>query len=182
VAMGLVTFDQIEKAELIGSKLGLIKYVVERGSRRLLGCHVIGRQAADLVWSASLVIHRRGTLDELATAVGIFPTLAEGMEGTARGLLRRLAPEIAGGPLAAMGSAPRPPQEVTMATRNNISCPACGVDFEVGERLEEIAGAAQPLRLDEPSSMPPAGEPVSFACPACGADFETQERLVETER
>ncbi len=38
------------------------------------------------MWSASLVIHRRGTLDELATAVGIFPTLAEGMEGTARGL------------------------------------------------------------------------------------------------
>jgi C4-type Zn-finger protein len=69
-----------------------------------------------------------------------------------------------------------------MTARHDITCPACGADFEVGERLEEIAGADQPPRLDEPGSMPPAGEPVSFACPACGADFETQERLVETER
>ena len=182
VAVGLVTYDQIEKAELIGADLGFVKFIVERGSRRLLGCHVIGRQAADLVWSASLVIHRRGTLDELATAVGIFPTLAEGMEGTARGLMRRLAPEIAAGPLAAMASAPTPPQEVTMTTRNDITCPACGADFEIGERLEEIAGPDQPPRVDEPSSMPRAGEPVSFACSACGADFETQERLVESER
>lgn len=182
VVVGLVTFDQIEKAELIGAQLGFIKLIVERGSRRLLGCHVIGRQAADLVWSASLVIHRRGTLEELATAVGIFPTLAEGMEGTARGVLRHLAPEIAGGPLAAMGSAARLRREVTMTTRNDVTCPACGADFEVGDRLEQTAGADQPPRLEEPSSMPPAGDPVSFACLACGADFETQERLVETER
>jgi hypothetical protein len=56
-----------------------------------------------------------------------------------------------------MGSAPRPPQDVIMTTRNDITCPACGADFEVGERLEETAGADQPPRLDEPSSMPAAG-------------------------
>src|SRR5919109_3306104 len=49
VAVGLVTFDQIEKAELIGETAGLIKYVAERSSRRLLGCHVAGPNAADLV-------------------------------------------------------------------------------------------------------------------------------------
>jgi pyruvate/2-oxoglutarate dehydrogenase complex dihydrolipoamide dehydrogenase (E3) component len=118
VAVGLVTFDKIEKAELIGAELGLVKYVVERDSRRLLGCHVIGRQAADLVWTASLVLRRRGTLDELASAVGIFPTLAEGMEGTARGLLRRLSPDAATGPLAI-----------------NFQCPACGADYDTEERL-----------------------------------------------
>ncbi|MGD9891770.1 MAG: NAD(P)/FAD-dependent oxidoreductase, partial [Dehalococcoidia bacterium] len=48
VAAGLVTFDRVEKAELIGETTGLIKYVVERDTRRLLGCHVIGPQAADL--------------------------------------------------------------------------------------------------------------------------------------
>lgn len=69
-----------------------------------------------------------------------------------------------------------------MTLRNNITCPACGADFEAGARLEEIAGPDQPPRLDEPASVPQAGEPVSFACPACGADFETQERLVEIER
>lgn len=100
VAAGLVTFDRVEKAELIGETTGLIKYVIDRRTHRLLGCHVIGPQAADLIYDAVLVMRHGGTLDELAKAVGIFPTLQEGMEGTARGLLRRVAPEEVRGPLA----------------------------------------------------------------------------------
>jgi pyruvate/2-oxoglutarate dehydrogenase complex dihydrolipoamide dehydrogenase (E3) component/predicted RNA-binding Zn-ribbon protein involved in translation (DUF1610 family) len=181
VAVGLVTYDKIEKAELIGADLGFSKFVVERDSRRLLGCHVIGRQAADLVWSASIVLHRRGTLDELATTVGIFPTLAEGMEGTARGLVRRLAPEAVAGPLAVTPMTYRT-AEVAM-TAKDITCPACGAEFEVTEQLESVTGANEMPAPDWPGAAPaPAEEPVSFQCPACGADFETQEQLVEIDR
>jgi pyruvate/2-oxoglutarate dehydrogenase complex dihydrolipoamide dehydrogenase (E3) component len=172
VAVGLVTYDKIEKAELIGADLGLIKYVVERGSRRLLGCHVIGRQAADLVWSAAVVLRRRGTLDELATAVGIFPTLAEGMEGTARGLLRRLAPDIAAGPLAV--ASPSTDKE-SMEMSGSFTCPACGAEFDVTERLDEQGQAKA-----EPVAPVPGGgtpEPISFQCPGCGADYEAEEEL-----
>jgi pyruvate/2-oxoglutarate dehydrogenase complex dihydrolipoamide dehydrogenase (E3) component/predicted RNA-binding Zn-ribbon protein involved in translation (DUF1610 family) len=175
VAAGLVTYDKIEKAELIGAELGLIKYVVERDSRRLLGCHVIGRQAADLVWSASVVLRQRGTLDQLATAVGVFPTLAEGMEGTARGLLRRLAPDIAAGPLAVV-PATGISQEVTMTASGRFTCPACGAEFDVRERLEERPEPQADQARPEAASERPA-EPVSFQCPACGADYETQEEL-----
>ena len=98
-AVGLVTFDAIEKAKLIGETCGLIKYVVERSSRRLLGCHVIGPNAADLVYDAVLVMRHNGTLDEIGTSVGIFPTLQEGMEGTAKGLLTKLTPHELRGPL-----------------------------------------------------------------------------------
>jgi pyruvate/2-oxoglutarate dehydrogenase complex dihydrolipoamide dehydrogenase (E3) component/predicted RNA-binding Zn-ribbon protein involved in translation (DUF1610 family) len=173
VAVGLVTFDQIEKAELTGAELGFIKYVVERGNRRLLGCHIIGHQATDLVWTASVVIRRRATLDELATAVGIFPTLAEGMEGTARGLLRRLAPGVVAGPLALMPL--ESDQEVAMST-TSFTCPACGADFDVREGLqaEEIAMTtaveAKPVPGVEAAT-------VSFQCPACGADYEIEEQL-----
>jgi pyruvate/2-oxoglutarate dehydrogenase complex dihydrolipoamide dehydrogenase (E3) component/predicted RNA-binding Zn-ribbon protein involved in translation (DUF1610 family) len=174
VAVGLVTFDKIEKAELIGSELGFIKDVVERHSRRLLGCHVVGRQAADLVWSASVVLRQRGTLDELATAVGIFPTLAEGMEGTARGLLRRLARDIAAGPLAVAPVIED--KEVTMTASRSFTCPACGAEFNAQERLDEQreqrAGFAE---AETQTPAPP--EPVSFQCPACGADYETQDEL-----
>jgi pyruvate/2-oxoglutarate dehydrogenase complex dihydrolipoamide dehydrogenase (E3) component/predicted RNA-binding Zn-ribbon protein involved in translation (DUF1610 family) len=181
VAVGLVTYDKIEKAELIGAEHGFIKFVVERDSRRLLGCHVIGRQAADLVGSASLVLHRRGSLDELATAVGIFPTLAEGLEGTARGLVRRLAPEVVAGPLAVMTLTNRVADTAT--TAQDITCPACGAEFEVGEQLEPILGADETTTPVRPSALlQAAAEPVSFQCPACGADFETQEQLVEIEQ
>jgi pyruvate/2-oxoglutarate dehydrogenase complex dihydrolipoamide dehydrogenase (E3) component len=179
VAVGLVTYDKIEKAELIGAELGLIKYVVERGSRRLLGCHLVGRQAADLVWTASVVIRRRGTLDELATAVGIFPTLAEGMEGTARGLLRRLAPELAMQPLAVI-SEKHTTEEAAMTSNRTFTCPACGADFDVQERLGDREAPAETPATDEPVvSQQSADEPVSFQCPACGADYDTQETLPE---
>jgi pyruvate/2-oxoglutarate dehydrogenase complex dihydrolipoamide dehydrogenase (E3) component/predicted RNA-binding Zn-ribbon protein involved in translation (DUF1610 family) len=172
VALGLVTYDKIEKAELIGAELGLIKYVVERNSRRLLGCHVIGHQAADLVWSAAVVLRQRGTLDELATAVGIFPTLAEGMEGTARGLLRRLAPDIAAGALAV---APIAHKEITMTANGSFTCPACGAEFDVQERLDEQREAVAERAQAEATA--PVPEPVSFQCPGCGAEYETQEEL-----
>jgi pyruvate/2-oxoglutarate dehydrogenase complex dihydrolipoamide dehydrogenase (E3) component/predicted RNA-binding Zn-ribbon protein involved in translation (DUF1610 family) len=174
VAVGLVTYDKVEKAELIGAELGLIKYVVERDSRRVLGCHVIGRQAADLVWTASVIVRQRSTLDELATAVGIFPTLAEGMEGTARGLLRRLAPDIAAGPLAV---APvTKDKEVTMRASGSFTCPACGAEFDVQERLDEQR-KQRAGRAEAEAQTPVPLEPVSFQCPACGADYETQEEL-----
>jgi pyruvate/2-oxoglutarate dehydrogenase complex dihydrolipoamide dehydrogenase (E3) component len=132
VAAGLVGFDQVEKAELIGQATGLIKYVVERGSGRLLGAHLIGPDAANLVYAATVVMRRGGTLEELATAVGIFPTLAEGIEGTARGLLRRLAPERVRGPLVASGvAAAQSTVAASAADVASFACPACAGEFEL---------------------------------------------------
>jgi pyruvate/2-oxoglutarate dehydrogenase complex dihydrolipoamide dehydrogenase (E3) component len=99
VIAGLVPFGKIEKAELIGETTGFIKYVAERESHRLLGCHVVGHQAADLVYDAVVVMRADGRIDDLAVAVGVFPTLQEGMEGVARALLRKAAPAEVSGPL-----------------------------------------------------------------------------------
>lgn len=96
---GLVPFERVEKAELIGETAGFIKYVADRTTHRLLGCDVVGSGAADLVYDAVVVMRAGGLIDDLATAVGVFPTLQEGMEGAARGLLRRIAPEEVAGPL-----------------------------------------------------------------------------------
>lgn len=99
VIAGLVPFGRIEKAELIGETAGFIKYVAERDTHRLLGCHVVGYQAADLVYDAVVVMRAQGRIDDLALAVGVFPTLQEGMEGVARAVLRKAAPEEVSGPL-----------------------------------------------------------------------------------
>jgi pyruvate/2-oxoglutarate dehydrogenase complex dihydrolipoamide dehydrogenase (E3) component len=99
IVAGLVPFGRIEKAQLIGETAGFIKYVAEQKTHRLLGCHVVGHQAADLVYDAVVVMRKDGRIDDLALAVGVFPTLQEGMEGVARALLRRTAPEEVSGPL-----------------------------------------------------------------------------------
>jgi pyruvate/2-oxoglutarate dehydrogenase complex dihydrolipoamide dehydrogenase (E3) component len=99
VIAGLVPFERIEKAELIGETGGFIKYVAERDTHRLLGCHVVGYQAADLVYDAVVVMRGEGLIDDLALAVGVFPTLQEGMEGVARAVLRKASPGEVSGPL-----------------------------------------------------------------------------------
>lgn len=99
VVAGLVPFERVEKAKLIGETNGFIKYVAEKTTHRLLGCHVVGVAGADLVYDAVVVMRAGGRIDDLATAVGVFPTLQEGMEGAARGLLRNDAPEEVAGPL-----------------------------------------------------------------------------------
>ena len=99
VLAGLVPFGRIEKAEITGQTRGFIKYVADRKTHRLLGCHVVGPHASELVYDAVVVMRRGGLLDDLAMAVGVFPTLQEGMEGTARAVLRRTAPEEVSGPL-----------------------------------------------------------------------------------
>jgi hypothetical protein len=131
VAAGLVTFDQVEKAELIGETTGLIKYVIDRTTRKLLGGHVVGPQTADPIYDAIIVMRHGGSIDELAKAVGIFPTLQEGMEGTARGVLRRVAPrEVAGSlvtariPLAASSDESKK-KGGERSRAEKFCCPAC---------------------------------------------------------
>lgn len=184
IAVGLVPIGKVEKAELTGVERGMIKYVVERGTRRLLGCHIIGPQAADLVWSATVVIRQRGTLDQLAVAVGIFPTLAEGMEGTARGLVRRLAPRLMSGPLAVAPGAQRA-EDIAMPAGGSLTCPACGADFDVRESLPEPATERDASETEAPGKLvhrtdrlaAPADEAESFQCRACGAEFDALEQL-----
>ena len=82
-----------------GEAGGFIMYVAERDTRRLLGCHVVAHQAADLVYDAVVVMRVEGLIDDLAMAVGVFPTVQEGREGAARAVLRKAAPEEVSGPL-----------------------------------------------------------------------------------
>jgi pyruvate/2-oxoglutarate dehydrogenase complex dihydrolipoamide dehydrogenase (E3) component/uncharacterized C2H2 Zn-finger protein len=161
VLAGLVPFGRIEKAELIGETAGFIKYVAERDSHRLLGCHVVGHQAADLVYDAVVVMRSEGLIDDLAWAVGVFPTLQEGMEGVARAVLRKAAPEEVSGPLVtAVHRGIKGRRWNLMA----LTCPACGAEFETQEQLDEHTKS-------EHGS--------TFRCPACGAEFESQEKLDE---
>jgi hypothetical protein len=52
-----------------------------------------------------VVLRNGGRIDDIGKAVGVFPTLQEGMEGTARAVLRSLAPDEVRGPLVAIPAA-----------------------------------------------------------------------------
>ena len=56
---------------------GFVKLLVERGSKRILGCHIIGHEASVLIHQVITLMQLKGTLDDLLATVFIHPALNE---------------------------------------------------------------------------------------------------------
>ena len=75
------------KAMAMGEPEGWVKMVAEAGSGRLLGVHIMGAHAADLIGEAALAVHRGVTAHELTETIHAHPTLAETLMEAAEGVL-----------------------------------------------------------------------------------------------
>ena len=73
----------VKRFSFIGERAGLFKIVYERGSRRVLGLHVLSRNAGDIVQGFSLALRLCATVDELAAMHHVFPTFGEGIKAAA---------------------------------------------------------------------------------------------------
>ncbi len=59
---------------------GLVKLIYDKSSGELLGTHIFGSHAADLIHEAAQAIARRATVQDLAKLVHVHPTLAETLD------------------------------------------------------------------------------------------------------
>jgi mercuric reductase len=75
--------DNVRRFQLIGERHGLFKVVFDRESRRVLGLHVVSRNASDIVQGFSLGIRLGATVDDLAAMHHVFPTFGEGIKAAA---------------------------------------------------------------------------------------------------
>ncbi len=75
--VGVAWWRELAKALMTGEEDGMLKILVSPGDHRLLGVHVIGSQATDLVHIGQALMGRDGGLDFLVSAVFNYPTLAE---------------------------------------------------------------------------------------------------------
>jgi mercuric reductase len=75
--------EYVKRFSFIGERAGLFKIVYERGSRRVLGLHVLSRNAGDIVQGFSLALRLGATVDELAAMHHVFPTFGEGIKAAA---------------------------------------------------------------------------------------------------
>jgi mercuric reductase len=83
----------VQRAFYIDAVNGLFKVVYERGSRRVVGLHVVCRGAGDIVNGYTLALKLGVTVDEIAAAHNAFPTFSEGVKYAAQ---RALAPAAVG--------------------------------------------------------------------------------------
>lgn len=65
------------KALAMGESDGLVKTLVSTADRRLLGCHICGPHAADLIAEATLAISAGLPADAIAATIHSHPTLSE---------------------------------------------------------------------------------------------------------
>jgi mercuric reductase len=79
----VVRADTVKRFQWIGERHGLFKVVFDRESRRVLGLHVVSRNASDIVQGFSLGIRLGATVDDLAAMHHVFPTFGEGIKAAA---------------------------------------------------------------------------------------------------
>lgn len=81
VKVGRFPFQANGKAAAIGVGEGFVKLVTDAESGEILGCHIIGAEATELIAEAGLAIGR--TAEELGRTVHAHPTLSEAVKEAA---------------------------------------------------------------------------------------------------
>jgi NAD(P) transhydrogenase len=95
---GIARFRETSRGHIMGMDNGILKVICERTTRRLLGVHIVGEGAAELVHLGQTVINLGGTIDYFVDGTFNYPTLAEAYKIAALEIWNRLAIPSASGP------------------------------------------------------------------------------------
>jgi len=90
----IVRFDSVTRAVIDGRMGGFCKLIVDRATRNILGCHVVGDRAVDVVQLAAVAIAGKLRVDELAHLPFSFPTYAGILGRCASNITRKLNQEV----------------------------------------------------------------------------------------
>jgi dihydrolipoamide dehydrogenase len=86
ILTGRFPFAANGKAKGLGEEDGFVKWVASKGEGRLLGLHIIGPQATELIASGVLAVEQGMTAEEYARAVLPHPTLSEALAEAAEAI------------------------------------------------------------------------------------------------
>ncbi|MFD0665338.1 Si-specific NAD(P)(+) transhydrogenase [Thermocatellispora tengchongensis] len=75
--VGVSRYRELARGQIIGDTYGMLKLLVSPETRKLLGVHVFGTGATELLHIGQAVMGCEGTIDYLVDAVFNYPTLAE---------------------------------------------------------------------------------------------------------
>ena len=74
---GIARFRETSRGHIMGLDAGLMKMIFSLKSRRLLGVHIIGEGATELIHIGQAVLNLKGTIDYFIENTFNYPTLAE---------------------------------------------------------------------------------------------------------
>ncbi|MCP9470626.1 MAG: dihydrolipoyl dehydrogenase [Nitrospira sp.] len=79
VKVGRFRYAALGKAQATGETAGLFKIIADAATGKILGAHLVGSHAADLIHEAALAMEVGATADQVARMIHAHPTLAEGI-------------------------------------------------------------------------------------------------------
>ncbi|MGD8582072.1 MAG: Si-specific NAD(P)(+) transhydrogenase [Gammaproteobacteria bacterium] len=74
---GYAAYTDTARGQIIGNEHGLLKLLIDRQTRAIVGVHIIGESASELVHVGQMAMICKATADVLAAAVFNYPTLAQ---------------------------------------------------------------------------------------------------------
>jgi len=75
--VGVSRYRELARGQIVGDSYGVLKLLVSPDDRTLLGVHVFGTGATELIHIGQAVMGCGGTVDYLVDAVFNYPTLSE---------------------------------------------------------------------------------------------------------
>lgn len=88
--VGICHFNQLARGYIIGEQSGMLKLIFDPETRLILGAHILGQSASELVHIAQVVIKLNGTIDYFVDTVFNFPTLSLAFKVAAKDGLCRM--------------------------------------------------------------------------------------------
>ncbi len=87
---GTARYSDTARGQIIGNEHGLLKLLVDRTNRTILGIHIIGESASELIHVGQMAITCDATIDTLASTVFNYPTLAQCYKSAALECLQQM--------------------------------------------------------------------------------------------
>ena len=152
VKVGRFPFAASGRALTLGQSEGFVKVVADTSSGKLLGAHIIGPRATDLIAEATLAIQNGLTMEQLDLTIHAHPTLPESlMEAAlaAQGRAIHIPNKRAAAPVAAATAAAAPAPAPVAATSN-----AAPVQ---NREKQMVASVKPPTTPPRPTKITPKG-------------------------
>lgn len=88
--VGIARYRELARGQIVGDSYGMLKLLVNTETRHVLGVHVFGTSATELVHIGQAVITCGGTVDHLVDTVFNYPTLSEAYKVAALDVVNKL--------------------------------------------------------------------------------------------
>ena len=151
VKVGRFPFTASARALTLGQPEGFVKVIADASSGKLLGAHIIGPRATDLIAEATLAVQNGLTLEQIDLTIHAHPTLPESlMEAAlaAQGRAIHIANRRTATPAASVGSTPPPAGAVPAAANSPASA-------EVSAQTSNLQNHEHQMEAPVKSKTPP---------------------------